>query len=462
VITILVDRLGIIQAHPSIAYVQRNANAFNEAEKIRIFDLVQGRDDARKLRDALGRLGGGQTQVESFPVATGGRRFLAGVTYMADIGWFNIVLVDSTNVAGLREFLPLAATVAASLVLVLLAVALTLGRTVLAPLSGLAAASREISEGRYGVRLAVTRRDEIGQLTRSFNEMSATVQEATTGLETRVRERTRELTEANRALEDSQRQIGESLGYARRLQAGILPSSTVLARGLAEHFVFSIPRDVVGGDFYSYRARGGGFAAAVIDCTGHGVPGAFMTMSVHAVLSHVLGGSDDDDPALIVAELDRVLRETLHANDGGEKLDAGVDIALVVCAPDRRAVQFAGAGLPLHVWDGRAVTRIPGDRRRVGYRGARTDAPWTRHTVALAEETRLYLVTDGLLDQSGGAKGFGFGEERLGELIAECGSLSMRDQEVAFRASIAAWQGARAQRDDLTVFGLRPGRATDA
>ena len=123
-----------------------------------------------------------------------------------------------------REFLPLAATIAASLILVLLAVAFTLSRAVLRPLSALASASREISQGRYGVRLAVTRRDEIGQLTRSFNEMSATVQEATTGLETRVRERTRELTEANRALEDSQRLISESLSYARRLQAGILPA----------------------------------------------------------------------------------------------------------------------------------------------------------------------------------------------------------------------------------------------
>jgi len=122
-------------------------------------------------------------------------------------------------------------------------------------------------------------------------------------------------------------------------------------------------------------------------------------------------------------------------------------------------VEFAGAGLPLHVWDGHAVTRIQGDRRRVGYRGTRTDAPWTRHTVALTEQTRLYLVTDGLLDQSGGEKGFGFGEERLGGLISECGSLPMRQQETAFRTSIAAWQGARAQRDDLTVFGLWPGRA---
>jgi sigma-B regulation protein RsbU (phosphoserine phosphatase) len=462
VTTILVDRLGIIQAHPSIAYVQRNASANNDAEKVRIYDLMPSAAEAQRLRGAIGRLATGASQVESLPIATGGRRYLAAVTYMAHIDWFNIVLVDSTNVVGLREFLPLAATIAASLILVILAIAFTLSRAVLRPLSALASASREISQGRYGVRLEVTRRDEIGQLTRSFNEMSATVHEATTGLETRVRERTRELTEANRALEDSQRLISESLSYARRLQAGILPAASVLARDLPEHFVYSLPRDVVGGDFYSYRARADGFVAAVIDCTGHGVPGAFMTMSAHAVLTHVLDASDGDDPSRIIAELDRTLRETMHANDGAERLDAGLDIALCVCRPGRGTAMFAGAGLPLCVWDGGRVTRIPGDRRRVGYRGARTELPWTSHSLRFTPETCFYLVTDGILDQAGGEKGFGLGEERLAAVIGQCGSLPMRDQEPVFRRAIADWQGARAQRDDCTVFGFKPGRAQGA
>ena len=396
-------------------------------------------------------------------MVTMGRRYLAAVSYMAHVGWFNIVLVDATNVAGFREFLPLAATSAASLLLVLLAVAITLSRAVLRPLSALASASREIAQGRYGVRLAVTRRDEIGQLTRSFNEMSATVQEATLGLETRVRERTRELTEANVALEESQRLIAESMAYARRLQAGIFPAESVLARGLRRSLRHHrAARHRRGRLLQLPRPLPDGFVAAVVDCTGHGVPGAFMTMSAHAVLTHVLEIFGGDDPARIIAELDRTLRETLHANDGGERLDAGLDIALCVCVPSRQTLAFAGAGLPLHVWEGGAVTRIAGDRRRVGYRGARTDSPWTSHSVRVTRETCFYLVTDGLLDQAGGEKGFGFGEERLAEVIARCGSLPMADQERTFRESLATWQGGRAQRDDLTVFAFRPGKGNSA
>jgi len=98
----------------------------------------------------------------------------------------------------------------------------------------------------------------------------------------------------------------------------------------------------------------------------------------------------------------------------------------------------------------------------VGYRGARTDSPWTTHSVRLTAQTCFYLVTDGLLDQAGGEKGFGFGEQRLAAVISQCGSLSMRDQERAFRQSLASWQGGRAQRDDLTVFAFRPGKGNSA
>jgi phosphoserine phosphatase RsbU/P len=453
VTTILVDRAGAIEAHPTLAYVQRNATAPSAAEKLTIYDLLPQKEEGERLRAALDALAMGRSQVESLPLLMEGRRYLAAAAFMPEIGWYNLVLVDTTGVVGPADFLPLGATIVASLLLVLLAVALTLSRAVLRPLSALAAASREISGGRYGVRLPVTRSDEIGQLTRSFNEMSETVRDATVGLEKKVSERTQELTESNRALESSQALIMESLSYARRLQGGILPPEELLRARLADSFVMYVPRDVVGGDFYSFRAFADHSVAAVVDCMGHGVPGAFMTMSAHAVLAHVLDSVCNEDPSRILVELDKSLRETLHARGVDRRLDAGLDIALCVWRPDGR-VSFAGAGLPLYYRDGATVGELKGERRRVGYQSPRSEPVWTNQTLHLGPDACVYLTTDGFIDQSGGEKGFGFGGARFAALIQSCSSIAVRDQAEVFRRSLGAYQGAGPQRDDITVFAF--------
>jgi phosphoserine phosphatase RsbU/P len=450
----LVDSAGVIQAHPTLAYVERNATAQNAAEKLTVYDLLRTPGEAQKLRSALDVLRAGRSQVVSLPLDVEGRRYLAAAAFMPEIAWFNIVLVDTTGVVGFRDLLPFGATVVASLLLVLVAVAITLSRAVLRPLSALAAASREISSGRYGVSLPVSRKDEIGQLTRSFNEMSRKVHESTVGLEAKVAERTRELTEANGALESSQALIMESLAYARRLQGGILPAEQSLRSALAEHFVIYSPRDVVGGDFYVFHRSAGYFVAAVVDCMGHGVPGAFMTMSAHAVLSHVLDSIGSDDPSRILAALDGSLRETLHAEGEDGRLDAGLDIALCVCRPDG-SVTFAGAGLPLYYWDGKKVGELKGERRRVAYRSSRSAPVWTSQPLHLGPEGCLYLTTDGFLDQAGGGKGYGFGAARFVALIESSVSLPLDRQADAFRRCLAAWQDARPQRDDISVFAFK-------
>jgi phosphoserine phosphatase RsbU/P len=450
----LVDNDGAIEAYPTLAYVQRNATALSAADKLTVFDLLGDRDEADRLRSALDALRAVRSQVMSLPLEVEGRRYLVAAAFMPEIAWFNLVLVDTTGVVGLRDLLPFAATVIASLLLVLLAVALTLSRAVLRPLSALAAASRDISGGRYGVSLPVNRRDEIGQLTRSFNEMSEKVLEATVGLEAKVSERTSALTEANRALESSQAQIMESLAHARRLQGGILPAEQSLRAGLADHFVIYSPRDVVGGDFYVFHRSNGHLVAAVVDCMGHGVPGAFMTMSAHAVLSHVLDSIVNDDPSRILAELDGSLRDTLHAEAEESRLDAGLDIGLCVCQPDGTVV-FAGAGLPLYYWDGKRVGELKGERRRVGYRSARSATDWTNQSLHLGHEACLYLTTDGFLDQAGGRKGYGFGAERFVALIESGASIPLAGQADAFRRCLASYQEARQQRDDITVFAFK-------
>jgi serine phosphatase RsbU (regulator of sigma subunit) len=451
--TILVDRAGVIQAHPNTSYVLRNAETKLGA-KLTVYDLLSVPRQAEEVRQAIAELSAGHREVATMPLKVEGRSYQAALSAMPDIGWFNLVLVDDSRVLRPRDYLPLAGTMLASLLLLLLVVALILSRAVLRPLSALAVASRKIAEGHYGIQIPAARSAELGQLTSAFNAMSATVKSTTDGLEMSVQERTRELTQTNRALQESQDLIMESLAYARRIQASILPGAEVLARIVPEHLVFYSPRDMVGGDFYFVRQFAGRFVAAVIDCMGHGVPGAFMSMTVHAVLSHVLDAVCNDDPARIITELDRSLRDTLHRDTSERRLDSGLDIALCVCSPADGTAVFAGAGLPLFVGGGRGVIEVKGDNRRVGYRSPGTSAAWVNHPVPLEPSSILYLVTDGFLDQAGGRQGFGFGRQRFVDMIEGLAPRPLREQEAACRRALGAWQGARPQRDDITMVGF--------
>ena len=166
------------------------------------------------------------------------------------------------------------------------------------PLDG---AASQVAAGNYSVRLTDKRNDEIGRLAVGFNRMAETIRDNTSLLEERVQQRTEELHSANLQLEQKNKQILDSIRYARMIQSAILPRYDLLSRYLAEHMVIWLPRDVVGGDFYYCRTDGQGCLLVVGDCTGHGVPGALMTMSAYAVLNHITSVQRTDDPARIVA-----------------------------------------------------------------------------------------------------------------------------------------------------------------
>lgn len=449
--TILMDRAGVVQAHEDRKVVEHNANTRDVDRKITIFTLMGDPAREAQVRGAIESLAAGRSEVEAFPVRFGGKSYLMAISFLEGMGWFNVVLVDVSRVISMKQFLPIIAVMSLSLLLGILAIGFLINRMVLTPLGRLSAASREIAAGRYDISLPVTGRDELGELTGSFNAMSAMVLDHTTNLEARVRERTDELSAANRLLEDSQRRIMESITYARMIQTSILPDRESLERCLGDHFILYRPKEPVGGDFYYLREFPDHFLLAVIDCTGHGIPGAFMTMTVNAVLNHVVDVCCNDDPSRILAELNRVLRNTLHLRD----VDAGLDIAL--CMVERRAgrLTFAGAGLPLVLVSGGEVREVRGDHQRVGYRGSRIDYRYTNHVLTPSAGDNCYLTTDGLLDEPGGVKGYGFGSERLRKILADHAHLAMPAQAEAVEAALDAYRGDHRQRDDITLAGFR-------
>ncbi|CAH2030042.1 SpoIIE family protein phosphatase [Trichlorobacter ammonificans] len=298
-----------------------------------------------------------------------------------------------------------------------------------------------------GVLFSRRTRADLAEQVRLRDELAAANEE----LEERVRKRTEELSAANRMLEATQHKIVQSIHYARIIQTSMLPDQELRDANLGEHLVIYRPKDIVGGDFYYLRQYPDHFLLAVIDCTGHGIPGAFMTMTVNSVLNRVVDLTCNNDPSRILSELNRVLQQTLKMRE----VDAGLDIALCLVERTSGRLVYAGAGLSLFAVVGGELREIRGDRQRVGYKGSRLDFSYVNHELRLAPGDACYLTSDGILDHAGGAKGYGFGTERFMAMLAAHAGLPMPEQAQRFEQILCDYQGDYPQRDDVTLIGFR-------
>lgn len=265
-------------------------------------------------------------------------------------------------------------------------------------------------------------------------------------MEKQVSERTRELAEKNQRIVDS-------IDYAKRLQESILPTAEELQVILGNYFILWKPRDTVGGDFYWVRRIDDDRRLVVLaDCTGHGVPGAFMTMAVNSILNHIVD-QDHTEPADILAELNRRMKATLHRNDQCRLADDGLDMA-VCCIEKNKKLVFAGAKIPLYIKRGNQVHLIKGDKRSIGYRRSSNDLEFTSHSWELEPQDRFYLATDGYIDQNGGTNDYPIGRKKLIQAILEQGSRPMSEQQQAFEVMLSNYMGNESQRDDITLLGF--------
>lgn len=453
--TILINNRGVIQAHKDHAIVERNAQERDAHKKITIFSLLNNAADAERLKVALHNLSSNTRNVVTFPVEINGKKSVAAVSAMREIGWFNIVLVDVSNILRFNDFLPIILVSVLTLLAVVVVIGFQMNRMVLSPLKLLTTASRQLSQGSYDCVLPVRHNDEIGTLTHSFNSMAATVRNHTEHLEENVRLRTTELTLANTQLEKSQQRITESLLYASVIQASILPAHDLFDRSFSQWFIIYKPCDIVGGDLYWMRESAGHILLAVIDCTGHGVPGAFMTMTVNSVLNQVVSTQGADNPSSILHEVNRVLQTTLNLRQKGEsRVDAGLDMVLCSINPLQRTLKFAGAGLSLYVMTDGIIKEIKGDRQRIGYQSSTISFSYTNHLLNIEPGSSYFAVTDGFFDEGGGEHGYCFGNNRFSDMLHEYAHLPLKQQGEQFEQVITRWRGGRKQRDDVTMVGF--------
>ncbi|WP_052487733.1 cache domain-containing protein [Gordoniibacillus kamchatkensis] len=315
-------------------------------------------------------------------------------------------------------------------------------RSIAIPLRSLTDTSREISEGDLERRVEVKAGDELGQLGRSFNAMVDSLRSVMLELARRNREMT------------------DSIAYANRIQQSVLPSPASLEQVFAEHWVVWKPRDVVGGDFYWTRQVGEVRWVAVGDCTGHGVPGALMTMLTVALLNRIADQGGNDVPSQVLQKLNGLLKHMLRQEQPEGLSDDGLDLGL--CFAHGAEVTFAGAGMTIYVADAAGVRMVKGDKHKIGYRSTPPDCEYTNRLLRADPDAAYYMASDGVTDQNGGDKNVSLGRTRLMAWIDSFRILSMPEQRGEFERKLADYMGSEPQRDDIAMLAFRaaPKRAS--
>ena len=257
---------------------------------------------------------------------------------------------------------------------------------------------------------------------------------------------------------EKNRQIMQSIEYASVIQQAMLRASREsLSTTLPAAALVWEPRDVVGGDFYHFAAFSDGWFGAVADCTGHGVPGAFMTLLASASLSQALERLGPRDPAALLAAVNSNVKGLLgQVNAEGESPQSndGLDAAFFWFDADRQQLNFAGARIALHILrpDDDQFESIAGERVGVGYVDSLADYVWKLHTVTVPHGSLLFISTDGLIDQIGGPRKITFGKRRALDLILEHRAQSPCAICESLQRALADWQRAQTRRDDVTLF----------
>jgi serine phosphatase RsbU (regulator of sigma subunit) len=192
------------------------------------------------------------------------------------------------------------------------------------------------------------------------------------------------------------------------------------------------------------------------DCTGHGVPGAFMTLIAWGLLDRMLRDAHSGKPSQVLAGLHRGVQSLLGQDERAGNTDDGLEAGICFVNLKERRMTFAGARFSLWRANREGVIEIKGDRKALGYRRYPPDASFTDVTLPLGDDDNFYLTTDGLIDQIGGPRGRSFGKRRFQSLLAKTRGASMSEQEATLRRALDSHQGEQLRRDDLTVLGFVP------
>ena len=274
-------------------------------------------------------------------------------------------------------------------------------------------------------------------------------------LEEKVEERTEELAIKNAELAEKNKDITDSIRYAKRIQEAILPPENVMKNIFPDSFVFAKPKDIVSGDFYWLDKKGDEILFAAVDCTGHGVPGAFMSIVGSTILNQAVNENSAIIPSKLLDKLNRGVSETLNQTSEGTKFRDGMDIALCAVNIKTMELQYAGAYNPLFIVRGKELIELKADNLAIGSYTESHQQQYTNHIVQLQKGDTIYVFSDGYSDQFGGPDGKKFKLAQLKTMLLNLNGVTMEQQRIALDRSIEEWRGVLQQVDDMLVIGIK-------
>lgn len=367
-------------------------------------------------------------------------------------------------------------------IVVLFIVILFATRSIIKPLDRLVEKVNKISRGNLSERANVKGSKEITKLAFHFNQMLEKLEEFYNDLEQKVIERTAEisqqkeeieaqrdqieaqrdkLAETNKNLElaytriEAQAQrITDSIHYAKRIQNAILPTSSQLKDIIKDHFVLYKPKDIVSGDFYWASQKNGRSIIVAADCTGHGVPGAFMSMIGNTLLNKIVNEHGVVSPDKILNDLRHEIISSLKQTGRTNETRDGMDVVVLSVDYENNKLEYAGANNPLFIVKNGELEVFKGDKMPVGYHiGDEKD--FSKHVIDVKAGESYYIFTDGYQDQFGGEYDRKFMVKRFKALLADVYDKPMEEQKDILNQTINDWMFNTKQVDDILVIGMK-------
>jgi len=281
-------------------------------------------------------------------------------------------------------------------------------------------------------------------------------------LEQKVVERTEEVVKQKeeielktKELEILFKQVTDSIHYAKRIQEAILPPNNLVKQILPESFVLYKPKDIVSGDFYWIDKKNEWSYFAAVDCTGHGVPGAFMSIVGYNLLKDILKNTDSVEPSIIMDKMNDGVAHTLHTNTAsGKQTKDGMDMTLCALNFDTLELQFSGAFNPLYIVRGNELIQYKADKFPVGmFIGEKQK--FTNHRIQLQKGDTIYIFSDGYADQFGGPRGKKFMAGNFRQLLSDVSKMPIEKQKTLLNQTIEEWRGNLEQVDDILIIGVK-------
>jgi serine phosphatase RsbU (regulator of sigma subunit) len=256
-------------------------------------------------------------------------------------------------------------------------------------------------------------------------------------------------------LEIRDKNITDSLIYAQRIQEALLPSETYFRKHFEDSFILFKPKDIVSGDFYWIGEKGDRIFVVAADCTGHGVPGALMSMIGHEIVENTINENNIEMPSQVLSVLNKGLEKTFNREKNiGTIIRDGMDVGLCVIDKKRKKLTYSGAFFPLYLIRNKTLSEIKGDKLIIGMNP--DGLPYTDHEYDLKDDDILYIFSDGYVDQFGGIDNKKFMYRRFRYLLLSIHGFPFDNQKAILDENIRNWMGKNVQVDDMMVIGFRP------